>query len=132
MNILDNYSPTAWLVRPFISAEKGHPITEFTRFELHRATCPDPVYKEIDAYQYGYELELTVVSCADLREEAEKNMLFEIAFTDGTARVLQFGDWHGMRISSILPPTAPNRPYVYTFTTVRPNDEAYIFRTFQN
>jgi len=132
MNILDNYTPTSLLLRPFISAEKGHKIAEFDAFPLRRAICSDPAYKQLDAYQSGYELELTIVTCADLREEIEQNFLFEVAFTNGTARVLQFGDWHGLRISSVLPPDNEGRPFVYTFTTVRPNEEPYIFRTYQN
>lgn len=129
MNILNNIATDTIYLRRFIVPEPNSPLEEFIPFPVRRYYGTDPQFVQIGPFETGYNIDLTVSSCADLRDIPRNNELVEIIFKTGEGRSVQIGSEEGFRISSVIPPPSPDSNlFTYQFKTDKPNHKPYKIR----
>lgn len=107
--------------------ERGRPLSDFFSVPIHKIYGTDPEFVKVNGFESGYNMSITLTTCADLRYIADENYIAELVVMQPDGVPVQLGSYEGFLLTGIIPPADPAQSlYVYTFTTARPNTEPYI------
>jgi hypothetical protein len=131
MNILENISVDSIFIRTFLVPDANSLLSDFVQIPVHRIYGPDPQFVQFGPFESGYDITVTLTTCADLRYIADMNLLVELVAAPTLGSPVQIGAEEGFKLTGIIPPPSPDKElYVYTFKTQKPNNQPFKKRTY--
>lgn len=131
MNILSNIAIDSLLIRTFVVPNSNSLLNEFTRIPVYKIFGPDPQFSQFSPFESGYDITITLTTCADLTYIADQCLLVELVALPTLGNPVQIGAEEGFRLVGIIPPSSPDKAlYVYTFKTEKPNNKPFKIRNY--
>lgn len=131
MNVLQNIAVDSLLIRTFLVPDSNSLLSDFVKIPVYKIFGPDPQFVQFSPFESGYEITVTLTTCADLRYIADQNLLVELVGVPTIGDPVQIGAEEGFKLTGIIPPPSPDKTlFVYTFKTQKPNNQPFKTRSY--